>query len=515
MATGSTSRAHVPYPLSSDSAIIASDIQAVAQFIDTNVPTYVQSASTPATPVNGNGEIWWCTDNTSLYYGFNYWDGNNWFNVTTQMFMVGNMAPSPVFPGLVWYDTTNVNGAFKYWSGTAWVSIIPTTATNGQVLTSSSSGSQWVTPSYVPNATGVTNGYVLTASGGTYSWTAVSDSTKLPLSGGTMTGAIAMGSHKITGLSNGTTASDAAAFGQIPTTLPPSGSAGGSLAGTYPNPTLSTTGVSASTYGSATTAPQIAVNSEGRITSASSVTITGTTPGGAAGGDLTGTYPNPTLIATGTAGTYGSGTSIPTITTDSKGRVTSVTTNAATDTTKIPLSTVSAVGDIILGSGSSTVTRLGIGTNGSVLTSNGTTATWATPTIAANTTFISPIETANVVSGASTGTIAVNVTTSSLWYYNSSATGNFTLNIQGSNSVTLNSILSVGQSITVVFMNTNGSTPYYMSGLKIDSTTVTPKWQGTSAPSAGNANATDVYTLLILKTAANTYTVLASLVPFA
>jgi len=324
-----------------------------------------------------------------------------------------------------------------------------------------------------------------------------------------------MGSHKITGLSNGTTASDAAAFGQIPTTLPPSGSAGGSLAGTYPNPTLSTTGVSASTYGSATTAPQIAVNSEGRITSASSVTITGTTPGGAAGGDLTGTYPNPTLIATGTAGTYGSGTSIPTITTDSKGRVTSVTTNAATDTTKIPLSTVSAVGDIILGSGSSTVTRLGIGTNGSVLTSNGTTATWATPTIAANTTFISPIETANVVSGASTGTIAVNVTTSSLWYYNSSATGNFTLNIQGSNSVTLNSILSVGQSITVVFMNTNGSTPYYMSGLKIDSTTVTPKWQGTSAPSAGNANATDVYTLLILKTAANTYTVLASLVPFA
>ena len=42
------------------------------------------------------------------------------------------------------------------------------------------------------------------------------DSSKLSLTGGTMSGAIAMGSNKITGLSNGTASSDAAAFGQIP-----------------------------------------------------------------------------------------------------------------------------------------------------------------------------------------------------------------------------------------------------------------------------------------------------------
>jgi hypothetical protein len=38
----------------------------------------------------------------------------------------------------------------------------------------------------------------------------------LPLTGGSMTGAIAMGAHKITGLGNGTAATDAAAAGQTP-----------------------------------------------------------------------------------------------------------------------------------------------------------------------------------------------------------------------------------------------------------------------------------------------------------
>ena len=45
----------------------------------------------------------------------------------------------------------------------------------------------------------------------------------------------------------------------------------------------------------------------------------------------------------------------------------------------IPKSTVTTAGDLIVATGSAAVTRLGIGTNGQVLQSNGTTATWATP----------------------------------------------------------------------------------------------------------------------------------------
>lgn len=132
-----------------------------------------------------------------------------------------------------------------------------------------------------------------------------------------------------------------------------------------------------------------------------------------------------------------------------------------------------------------------------------------------NKTLTSPHETTTVTGTAATGTIAYNTVTQSDLYYTSSATGNFTLNFRGDSGVTLTSLMNVGDTITTVFRNTNGSTAYYLTGVSVDGTSVTPKWQGGTAPSAGNASAVDVYTFAITKTGSSSFAIFASLTKFA
>ena len=74
--------------------------------------------------------------------------------------------------------------------------------------------------------------------------------------------------------------------------------------------------------------------------------------------------------------------------------------------------------------------------------------------------------------------------------------------------------MATGQSLTAVFMCTNGATAYYNSAVQVDGSAVTPIWQGGTAPSAGNASSVDVYVYTIIKTASSTFTVLASLTQY-
>ena len=132
-----------------------------------------------------------------------------------------------------------------------------------------------------------------------------------------------------------------------------------------------------------------------------------------------------------------------------------------------------------------------------------------------NKTVTSPQEFTTVTATAATGTVNFDALTQGTLYYTTNASANFTLNFRGNSSVTLNTLLATNNSITVTFLNTNGSTAYYPNAFTIDGTSVTPKWQGGTAPSAGNASAVDAYTFVIFKTASATYTVLASQTKFA
>jgi hypothetical protein len=180
-------------------------------------------------------------------------------------------------------------------------------------------------------------------------------------------------------------------------------------------------------------------------------------------------------------------------------------------------SIIDAKGNLIVGTSNDTPDRLSVGSNGTLLVADSGETTglkWASSI--SNIVVQGLEESWNVVATAATGTIDFDTLTSTAWLYTSDATGNWTLNVRGDGSTTLASLLNTGDSITVVFAVTQGATAYYASAFQIDGSSVTPEWQGGSAPSAGNASSIDVYVYTIIKTAATpTYTVLASQTQFA
>ena len=116
---------------------------------------------------------------------------------------------------------------------------------------------------------------------------------------------------------------------------------------------------------------------------------------------------------------------------------------------------------------------------------------------------------------SATGTINFDVLTQAVLNFTSDAGGNYTLNIRGDGSNSLDSIMDTGESITIAHIVKQGGTPYYNNAVTIDGSSITPEWQGGAAPSAGNASSLDVYSYTIIKTGSATFTALASQTQFA
>ena len=143
----------------------------------------------------------------------------------------------------------------------------------------------------------------------------------------------------------------------------------------------------------------------------------------------------------------------------------------------------------------------------STQTFNGSTSTLAA-------VFANAAETTTVSATAATGTINYDVTTQSVLYYTTNASANFTMNFRGSSGTSLNTAMATGQTVTIVFLCTNGATAYYNNAVTIDGNSVTPKYQGGTAWTSGNASSIDAYSYTIVKTGSATFTVLAALTQF-
>jgi hypothetical protein len=184
-------------------------------------------------------------------------------------------------------------------------------------------------------------------------------------------------------------------------------------------------------------------------------------------------------------------------------------------------------GDTVIGLTSSTALQKGDGSTGLTAATAGTdyvapgTATTFTAkqtfsgtSSAIASKFTNALELVTVSATAATGTINYDVTTQSVLYYTSNASANWTVNFRASSGTSLDTAMATGEAITVVFLVTQGSTAYYNNTVQIDGNSVTPKYQGGTAWTAGNASSIDAYSYTIVKTGSATFTVFAAQTQF-
>ena len=123
------------------------------------------------------------------------------------------------------------------------------------------------------------------------------------------------------------------------------------------------------------------------------------------------------------------------------------------------------------------------------------------------------LETANIYTTGVGGNVNIDVSNNTVYYFTSNTTANVTFNFRanGVNGGNLDSLLSIGQSVSSAILLKQGATRY-RANVYIDSALQVPFWLGNSAPGYATTQqeSIDTYSFNIIKTAANVYTVLAS-----
>ena len=97
-------------------------------------------------------------------------------------------------------------------------------------------------------------------------------------------------------------------------------------------------------------------------------------------------------------------------------------------------------------------------------------------------------------------------------HYRTSAVGAASVKPDIVSTTVINTDMGIGDTLAVTLITVAGSTSHFVSSVAIDGRTtgISTYWVGGSTPDAGGGSNVDIYTFNILKTADNTFTVVAN-----
>jgi hypothetical protein len=116
-------------------------------------------------------------------------------------------------------------------------------------------------------------------------------------------------------------------------------------------------------------------------------------------------------------------------------------------------------------------------------------------------------EEVNITAGKLSDNTNINVEDGMVHLFTTTETTTSTPNIRYNASTSLNSKMSIGQSIVVTLITT-AAVAAFSANITIDGAAVTENWIGGSAPTNGGVSGVDVHSFTIIKTADATFTVI-------